>query len=102
MDKQGTDKEHDVKRRLSLAIDPGEINQLVFSPEELLLEEKAINPTISTMPDIKSQIIAEVLDEDKISGFGDYGDSSDDDSYGQEDTQEVQNISPQNDIDSKV
>ena len=28
------------------------------------------------MPDIKSQIITEVADEDKNSGFGDYGESS--------------------------
>ena len=40
-------------------------------------EEKDV--ASSAFTDIKSLIIAEVPDEDKISGFGDYGDSSDDD-----------------------
>lgn len=74
-----------------MAIDPGQL-KLDFSTEGLLEKESVENPaTIATgsanankQPDIKSQIIAEVPDEDKMSGFGDYGDSSDEDSYGPE------------------
>ena len=96
----------DVKRRLSLAVDPGEINLLdsgelessiravsiLTSPKDnngsKLLELAAqlpdhniqsVGQTVATkpsMPDIKSQIITEVAEEDKNSGFGDYGESS--------------------------
>ena len=47
--------------------------------EPILKEAPAPDSPPFTLPNIAEQIMTEVAEEDKDSGFGDYGDSSDDD-----------------------
>jgi len=91
-------EDKDIRRSFSLSLDPYEELQESLldggGTEDLVdldalvgeVQKPKVKSPLNSLPDIANQIITEVAEEDKDSGFGDYGSSSDEEDDESEDT----------------